>query len=505
MSYIENWDIEGTFKEKTSLKDVVENQTIHQVEWLFKMQQLSQKKEYADGPGHLYFKEMAQFPLLTQEDEIQIAKEIEMNQGKLAQLMLRYPLIVLEATNLMDELELCRFSTMMERTTAFHKQLRLFKDLLGQWDSALAKKEDEILQQKHKVFRKLHLTDLRIDNIISRLESYVERIEYAEKTLQNCTEEMGLFPEEIQYLKSCPRKDFQQLGRIIRETEIPVKEPLMTEQAIENALGEIRSVEAETRTGRTQLKRDVKELLEAHAEAKAAKEELIEANLRLVIHIAKKYTGLGVPFFDLVQEGNIGLMKAVDKFDYHRGYRFSTYATWWIRQAITRTIQQQAQTVRVPVHMLDTIRRMRKTAREFIHDFGRMPTHEEIAKEMKIPVNKVKRVIEVASRRYQISLETPIGNGESQLGDLIADKGAASPEEASVQKEVAERTRRVLATLTPREENVLRRRFGIEGVRPHTLQELGEEFGVTRERVRQIEAKALKKLRSPRRRKKLDF
>jgi RNA polymerase primary sigma factor len=483
---------------------VVENQTTHEKEWLFKMQQLSQKKEYEDDPGDLYFKEMAQFPLLRREDEILIAKQIEMKQGKLAQLILYYPLIVLEVTNRKGQMDLRLFSATMERTAAFHKQLRLLKDL-RQWDSALAKKEDEILQQKHEVFRKLHLTDLGIDNIISKLESYVERIEHAENTFQNCAEEMGLPPEEIQDLAPCPRKESQRLERIIRERGIPVKEPLSTEQTIGNASAEIRNVEAETRAGRTQLKRDVKELLEAHAEAKAAKEELIKANLRLVIHIARKSTGRGVPFLDLVQEGNIGLMKAVDKFDYHRGYRFSTYATWWIRQAITRAIQQQAQTVRVPVHMLDTINRLRKSVREFIHDIGHMPTHEEIAKKMKLPVYKVKKVIEVAQRRYIISLDTPVGDGDTRFGNFVADKDAASPEETLIQRNRAERIMNVLATLTPREEKILRRRFGIDEVRPHTLQEVGEEFGVTRERVRQIEAKALKKLRGPRRRRKLDF
>ena len=264
MSYIEKWDIEGIFEEQTSFKDVVDNQTTHEKERLFKMQQLSQKKEYEDDPGDLYFKEMAKFPLLAREDEIQIAKQIEMNQGKLAQLMLRYPLIVLEVTNRKEQLELRLFSATMKRTAAFHKQLRLLKDL-GQWDSALAKKEDEILQQKHEIFRKLHLTDLGIDNIISKLESYVERIEHAENTFQNCAEEMGLPPEEIQDLASCPREDSRQLEKIIRERGIPVKEPLSTEQTIGNASAEIRSVEAEIRTGRTQLKRDVKELLEAHA------------------------------------------------------------------------------------------------------------------------------------------------------------------------------------------------------------------------------------------------
>ena len=264
----------------------------------------------------------------------------------------------------------------------------------------------------------------------------------------------------------------------------------------------IKKVEEEAKLSVDDLRATYKEIHEGERMAEKAKAELVEANLRLVVSIAKKYTNRGLQFLDLIQEGNIGLMKAVDKFEYKRGYKFSTYATWWIRQAITRAIADQARTIRIPVHMIETINKLIRTSRYLVQELGREPTPEEIAEKMELPLDKVRKVLKIA--KEPISLETPIGEEEdSHLGDFIEDKGVISPSDAVISMNLAEQTRKVLATLTPREEKVLRMRFGIGERSDHTLEEVGQDFEVTRERIRQIEAKALRKLRHPSRSKRL--
>ena len=342
----------------------------------------------------------------------------------------------------------------------------------------------------------------QLDNMLEKLKRLGAQTEEAEKDIADCMLNAGGKP--ISYLRKC----FNQMPESANENEVvtPLKmknhELIALKSTVDNAQKRIKEIKEHTNLSQRELRETLKKVDMCLEKSDRAKSELIEANLRLVVSIAKKYTNRGLQFLDLIQEGNIGLMKAVDKFEYQRGYKFSTYATWWIRQAITRAIADQARTIRIPVHMIETINKLIRTSRYLVQEHGREPTPEEIAEKMEFPLEKVRKVLKIA--KEPISLETPIGEEEdSHLGDFIEDKKVISPSEAVVNHNLGEQTRKVLTSLTPREEKVLRMRFGIGEKSDHTLEEVGCDFDVTRERIRQIEAKALRKLRHPSRSKKL--